>query len=96
MAINPANFGNLNARAGQIVLTARDALQQILFFNDYIQELGVSGLVNLGFTSDDANLLIAVYGNMASVANMCMGQPYVGPTLPFNFLGQTIPLWAGQ
>ena len=95
MAINPPNFGQINAQAGQIVLDARNALQRILFFNDYIQEMGHTGLVALGFSSDDATLMRAVYGNLASVANMCLGAPYAGPALPFNFLAQTIPLWAG-
>lgn len=96
MAINPPNFGQINLRAGQIVLSARDSIQEILFFNDYIQEMGQAGLVALGFSSDDANLLIAVFGNLASVAEMCQGKDYTGPTLPFNFLAQTIPLWAGN
>jgi hypothetical protein len=95
MAINPPNFGIINAQAGQIVLDARNALQRILFFNDYVQNLGHDGLVTLGFSSDDANLMLAVYGNLAAVANMCLGAAYTGPSLPFNFLAQTIPLWAG-
>lgn len=95
MAVNPPNFGVINQTAGQIVLDARNSLQRILFFNDYIQNLGHDGLVALGFSSGDADLLLAVYGNMASVSNMCLGLPYNGPSLPFNFLAQTIPFWAG-
>jgi hypothetical protein len=96
MAINPPNFGALNQQAGQIVIDARNVLQRIQFFNDYIQDLGSDGLVALGFTSDDAALLLAVYGNLDAVANVCTGQEYAGPTLPFNFMAQTIPLWGGQ
>ncbi len=96
MAVNPPNFGIINAQAGQIVLDARNALQRILFFNDYIQEMGHSGLVALGFASDDADLMLSVYSNLAAVANTCLGAPYTGPPLPFNFLAQTIPMWAGS
>lgn len=95
MAINPPNLGTLQQQAGQIVLDARTSLQRIIFFNQYLQFLGQSGLVALGLSSDDAALLLAVYGNLAAVANVCMGQPYTGPTLPFNFLAQTVPLWGG-
>lgn len=96
MAVNPPNFGLINQQAGQIVIDARNVLQRIQFFNDYIQDLGSEGLVALGFTSDDAALLLAIYGNLDSVANVCTGQAYAGPTLPFNFMAQTIPLWSGQ
>ena len=95
MAINPPNFGIINSQAGQIVLDARNALQRILFFNDFVQEMGHDGLVTLGFSSDDATLLLSVYANLATVANMCLGAPYAGPPLPYNFLAQTIPMWAG-
>lgn len=96
MAINPPNFGLINAQAGQIVIDARNVLQRIQFFNDYVQNLGVDGLVALGFTQADAELLIAVYGNLDAVANVCTGQAYNGPALPFNFMAQTIPLWGGS
>ena len=96
MAVNPPNFGLINQQAGQIVLDARNVLQRIQFFNDYIQVLGEAGLVALGFTPEDAALLLAVYGNLDSVANVCTGQNYAGPALPFNFMAQTIPLWGGQ
>lgn len=95
MAINPPNFGQINSQAGQIVLNARDSFQRILFFNDYIQEMGQAGLINLGFSSDDATLLLSVYQNLSAIATVCLGGAYTGPPLPFNFLAQTIPLWAG-
>jgi hypothetical protein len=96
MAINPPNFGLLSQQAGQIVIDARNVLQRIQFFNDYIQALGQDGLVALGFSADDATLMLAVYENLDAVANVCTGQDYTGPPLPFNFTAQTIPLWGGQ
>lgn len=96
VAINPPNFGLINSQAGQIVLDARNALQRILFFNDYIQEMGLNGLVALGFSSDDAALMLSVYQNLSAIANVCLGSSYSGPPLPFNFLAQTIPMWAGS
>jgi hypothetical protein len=93
--IQPTQAG-INQQAGQIVLNARNALQQILFFNDYLNDTGQDGLVALGFSADDAALLLGVFANMAAVSSMCMGEAYTGPALPFNFLGQTIPLWGGN
>jgi hypothetical protein len=40
--------------------------------------------------------MLSVYANLAAVANMCLGAEYTGPPLPFNFLAQTIPMWAGS
>lgn len=90
------SVSGINTAAGQIVLNARAALQQIIFFNDYLLFLGQEGLVTLGFDSTDATLLLAVFANLAAVANTCMGAAYTGPTLPFNFMAQSIPFWGGQ
>ena len=93
--IQPSVQG-LNVNAGQLVLNARNALQSILFFNDYLQDMTQDGLVSLGYSPDDAATLLAVFENLAAVANTCMGEEYAGPPLPFNFLAQTTPLWGGQ
>jgi hypothetical protein len=90
------NQSQLNNQAGQIILNARAAIQQIIFFNDYLNVLGSGGLIALGYTTEDAALMLAVFGNMATIANTCNGGQYVGPPLPFNFLEQTIPLWGGN
>jgi hypothetical protein len=86
----------INLQAGQIILASRNSLQAILFFDQYLNSIGHAGLMALGFADADATELLSVYSNMSSVVNMCFGQPYVGPTLPFNFLAQTVPLWGGQ
>lgn len=86
----------INLQAGQIVLNARNSLQAILFFYQYLSSIGHAGLMTLGYTDEDATELLSVYTNMASVVNMCFGLPYTGPALPFNFLAQTVPLWGGQ
>jgi hypothetical protein len=96
MAVNPPNFGLINQQAGQIVIDARNVIQRVIFFNQYIQTLGQDGLVALGFAAEDATLMLAIYANLSTVADVCLGEAYTGPTLPFNFLGQTVPLWGGQ
>lgn len=96
MSVNPPNLGFINQQAGQIALDTRANILKITWFNQYLQNLGHDNLVLLGFSSEDATQLLTVYSNMASVAKMCMGQAYTGPTLPFDFVAQTVPFWAGQ
>jgi hypothetical protein len=96
MAVNAPNLGLISQQAGQIVIDARNIIQRVIFFNQYIQTLGIDGLVALGFVQADAELMIAVYANLSTVADVCLGEAYTGPPLPFNFLGQTVPLWGGQ
>jgi hypothetical protein len=97
MAIGPTpNLGQFQQQTQSAVLNARAALQQILFLNQYIQSEGVAGLVAIGYGSDDAESLMTVFGDLAAIAAACMGEPYEGPALPFDFLAQTVPLWNGQ
>ena len=87
---------SVNNQDGQIVLNARNAIQQIIFFNDYPQDLTAGTLVSLGFSEADAVNLLSVFAHMAATASACQGAAYTGPELPFNFLAQTVPLWGGQ
>lgn len=95
VAINPPNFGLLNQQAGQIAIDFRDGCQRVINFNNYLQNLGKPALITLGFTSADADLLLAIYGNLSAVAMVCEGGNYTGPGLPFDFIAQTIPVWGG-
>jgi hypothetical protein len=91
------NLGGLNQQAGQIVLNARNALQQILFFNDYLQSLGADGLTAAPLQMDatDAANMLQIFANLATIANACMGEDYTGPALPFDFMASTVPMWGG-
>jgi hypothetical protein len=86
----------LNQAAGQIIISLRANMQSVQQFNSYLQVLGTSGLQALGYTLEDANLLISVFSNLDSIRNMSEGNPYSGPALPYNFVEQTVPLWGGQ
>lgn len=86
----------INQQAGQIAVNTRNAILQIVQFNAYLQNLGQDGLVGLGFAAADATALLTIYTNMNSVAELCQGNTYTGPTLPHNFVGDTLPLWGGQ
>jgi hypothetical protein len=101
MAIgNQPTWAGLNSTATQLVLAARNDLQAIINFNAYLETLGTTALEALAAndptaTTDVAELL-AIFGNLASVAQVCNGEAYNGPTLPFDFVAQTIPLWDAQ
>ena len=96
MAINPPNFGNLNLAAGQVVVNLRNAFEDVHRFNLFIQNYGKTALVTLGFASADADLLLAVFGNLDQIRSAYVGGAYAGPALPFDFEGQTVPLWGGN
>jgi hypothetical protein len=88
--------GSLNQQAGQILLSLRSDMYQVMSFNGYLQTLGQAGLVALGFTSDDAAALLEVFANVDAIRSMAMGAPYSGPSLPHNFLQDCTPLWGGN
>lgn len=97
MAIGAApTQSSINNQATSIILNARNALQQIIFFNMYLQSLGADGLTGLGFATTDASSLLEIFEDLAAVAAMCNGSAYAGPTLPYNFLEATVPTWNGQ
>jgi hypothetical protein len=87
---------SINNQAGQYVLAIRDDFENIINHNSYLNELGQAGLVALGFSTNDAALLLAIFGNLSQIAAAYQGGNYAGPALPFNFESQTIPLWGGN
>lgn len=93
---NQPSVSSLNGQAGQLVLALRDGFQDALNFNVYLNNLTQAGLVALGFSANDAALMLAIFGNLASIAEVYQGGEYSGPSLPFNFEAQTIPLWGGN
>lgn len=86
---------SLNQAAGQIIISLRANMQSVQQFNAYLQTLGTAGLQALGYTLADAQLLISVFSNLDSIRNMSEGNAYTGPSLPYNFVQQTVPLWGG-
>ena len=86
----------LNQQASQILLSLRQDMYAVMAYNAYIQQLGATGLQAIGFTSDDAANLLAVFGNVDAVRAMAMGVSYGGPDLPHDFMADCTPLWGGQ
>jgi hypothetical protein len=96
------SWSYLNSQATQIVLQARAAIDAINKYNAYLEGLGATNLEAIATAAGDANAnadvieLMSVFANLAAIAQACGGQAYTGPTLPFNFVGQTVPLWNAQ
>lgn len=86
----------LNQQAGQLLLALRQDMFQVQAFNAYIQQLGSDGLQAMGFTSDDAALLLTTFAAVDSIRAMAMGGAYTGPTLPFDFLDAAVPFTGGN
>ena len=90
------NLGTLNQQAGALMVNLRNSIQQAQAFFDYLNTLGVPGLVALGMSNGDATALLAAYTNLSALSAVFYGQAYAGPTLPFNFYNEIIPLTGGQ
>lgn len=90
------NINTLNQQAGNLMVNLRNSIQQAQAFYDYLTTLGVPGLVSLGMTNPDATALLAAYTNLSALSAVFYGEPYTGPTLPFNFYTQIVPLTGGQ
>lgn len=96
------NWAYLNSQATQIVLQARSAIDAINKFNAYLQGQGNTNLEAIATAAGDATAaadvteLLSVFANLAAIAGACGGEAYTGPPLPFNFVGQTVPLWNAQ
>jgi len=89
-------LAGLNQQAGQLLLALRQDMFQVQAYNAYIQQLGVQGLQAMGFTADDAALLLTTFSAVDSIRAMAMGSPYVGPPLPFDFLAAAVPFTGGN
>ncbi len=94
---NQPSWEQLNQQAAQLIINAREALQDILFFNLYLQSLGQAGLQAAPFNASaaDAETLISVFGGLNAVASMCNGGP-APSNVPNNFLAETAPFWGGN
>lgn len=93
---NQPSQSSLNNLAGQYVLALRNDFENVINFNAYLNDIGAAGLVALGYSSNDAALMLAIFGNLASISDVYQGGAYSGPNLPFDFEAQTIPLWGGN
>lgn len=90
------NLGTINQQAGQFLVSLRIAITQARQFNDYLQGLGSAGLVALGMSSADATTMLTAYTNLNYLAEVFYGAAYAGPTLPYNFYNDVIPLTGGN
>lgn len=86
----------LNQQAGQLLLALRQDMYQVMAYNAYIQKIGNAGLQAMGFTTDEATLLLTTFAAVDSIRAMAMGAPYTGPELPYDFLDAAVPFTGGN
>jgi hypothetical protein len=87
---NIPSLAQVNSQAYQIALQYRSAAQQALAFQAYVNALGQSGLVALGFASADASALITQANYMATLAQVYEGTATQASL--FNFQNALIAL----
>jgi hypothetical protein len=92
----PQTQQGLNQLAGQLLLALRQDMYQVMAYNAYIQKIGSAGLQTMGFTTDEATLLLTTFSAVDAIRAMAMGSPYTGPTLPFDFLDAAVPFTGGN
>jgi hypothetical protein len=104
MAIgNQASTASLNSTLTQLaVQTRQDMLGWINAF-EFVSAMGGASWLEaappngLGWLTGDANAYMAMVTNMWNLASQIyQGVAYNGPALPFNFMGSTQIVWAGQ
>lgn len=93
---NTATQASLNQQAAQIIISLRNNILAVQQFDASLSYLGLQGLINLGFTGDDAQMLLTVFGSLNAICAMVNGNAYTGPALPHNFVQDTIPFWGGN
>lgn len=98
---NQVTWQQLNSQAGQVIINAREALQDIIFFYLSLVAIGLPELeamataANDATANADAQALLNTFTDLNEVAQMCNGGP-VPPNAPKNFLAETAPFWGGQ
>lgn len=96
------NLGSLNQQAGQILINLRNDLTNLANFNAYLQSLGEAGLMAapISMAQSDAQQMLQVFADCTAVALVANGGEYPTdgsvPSLPHNFLADTVPFTAGN
>lgn len=90
-------LGQLNSQAGALALAVRNDMQAVINFNAYLNALGgATGLATAfsGMSTQDAQAMVATFGNLAVVAEAYQGSGLVAAT--FNYMANSQLLWGGQ
>jgi hypothetical protein len=70
----PAGKANIDARAGFIAQSVRDALDEAVRFKAWLDERSVADLVALGYTADEAGLLKASFAELTELSDLARGR----------------------
>jgi hypothetical protein len=83
----------VNSQMAAMALALRNDFQSITNFSNWLNTVQVAGLEAMGFSAQDAAIIISSAGNMASLAAIYQGG---APGAAFNYMANTYPLWGGQ
>jgi hypothetical protein len=86
----------VNSTAGNLATQLRNAMQQIIQFNQWLTAYGGAAELEsaLGFTTTDANTIISSIANLATLAGIYQGTAQAGGA--FNYMANSEALWGGQ
>ncbi len=82
----------INQTVGQMAVSLRTLMQQVVDFNDWLAAYGGStALVTLGFTEADAAIIQSTVGNLATLSAIYNGSAAAA----FNYEANTQALFGG-
>jgi hypothetical protein len=99
---NQCTVSSIDNSLSSFATQLRDLMSQLSNFNEYIGTIGTAGLTSLpagtapaAYTDEDAEAITALAGNWDTLAQIANGIA-VGMSLPFDFIADGTPTWAGQ
>lgn len=95
MAVNTPNPGTFGGTISQVVVNLRNDFQSIVNLNNYVTAMGgVTFLQNSeGMSVNDAAMVVAVLGNLATLATVYHGAT---PGATFDYSTNSQQLWGGM
>jgi hypothetical protein len=91
---NQATVAGINQSLSSYAVQLRNPCEQLGDFNLFIAQLGMTGLVGLGFAAADAANVIVQAAVLNTIAALYEGT--ATQAAEFDFNNALAPLWAGQ
>jgi hypothetical protein len=79
------DLAGANSAAWSMVVTLRNALEQIEQYKIWLDGVGSAGLVALGMTSQDAAVLISAFADLNDLANVYSGKASTHVTGTYDY-----------
>ena len=79
----PQLKNDIDARAGQLALQLREVLDDIAYFKKFLDTKTLQDAIDLGYTSEEAALLLAAYADLSDLRSVALGNQTVATAKDF-------------